>query len=75
MNKHKRKYFDLLFNIFSATATSAFCFTFETLALFSATFGFLIGAYVGLTSVILVDLLGLDKLTNAVICFNSSNNM
>ena len=28
-------------------------------------FGFTIGAYVGLTSVILVDLLGLDKLTNA----------
>lgn len=29
------------------------------------TFGFLIGAYVGLTSVILVDLLGIGKLTNA----------
>lgn len=28
-------------------------------------FGFTIGAYVGLTSVILVDLLGLEKLTNA----------
>lgn len=33
--------------------------------MYSAFFGFTIGAYVGLTSVILVDLLGLDKLTNA----------
>lgn len=33
--------------------------------LFAVVFGFTIGAYVGLTSVILVDLIGLDKLTNA----------
>lgn len=33
--------------------------------MFSSVFGFTIGAYVGLTSVILVDLLGLEKLTNA----------
>lgn len=32
---------------------------------FASVYGFTIGAYVGLTSVILVDLLGLDKLTNA----------
>lgn len=32
---------------------------------YAAVFGFTVGAYVGLTSVILVDLLGLDKLTNA----------
>lgn len=32
---------------------------------YASVFGFTIGAYVGLTSVILVDLLGLDKLTNA----------
>lgn len=32
---------------------------------YSIVFGFTIGAYVGLTSVILVDLLGLEKLTNA----------
>lgn len=35
------------------------------MAVYSAVFGFTIGAYVGLTSVILVDLLGLNHLTNA----------
>uniref|UniRef100_A0A1B6D5R3 Major facilitator superfamily (MFS) profile domain-containing protein n=2 Tax=Clastoptera arizonana TaxID=38151 RepID=A0A1B6D5R3_9HEMI len=44
---------------------SAFCYDFMTFSLYATTFGFTIGAYVGLTSVILVDLLGLDKLTNA----------
>jgi MFS family permease len=34
-------------------------------AVFCAVFGITSGAYVGLTSVVLVDLLGLDKLTNA----------
>ncbi|XP_046401529.1 uncharacterized protein LOC124167593 isoform X2 [Ischnura elegans] len=48
-----------------ATFFSAFCYDFITLALYSCVFGFTIGAYVGLTSVILVDLLGLAKLTNA----------
>lgn len=43
---------------------SIFCTTFTSLAIYSAVFGFTIGAYVGLTSVILVDLLGLDHLTN-----------
>lgn len=38
---------------------------FFTLSIYASVFGFTIGAYVGLTSVILVDLLGLDKLTNA----------
>lgn len=38
---------------------------FVSLSTYSSIFGFTIGAYVGLTSVILVDLLGLDKLTNA----------
>lgn len=38
---------------------------FETLAIYSAAFGFSIGAYVALRSVILVDLLGLEKLNNA----------
>ena len=51
--------------MFPGTALSAFCTDFVTLALYAAVFGFTIGAYVGLTSVILVDLLGLDKLTNA----------
>ncbi|XP_053682690.1 monocarboxylate transporter 12 isoform X2 [Sabethes cyaneus] len=48
-----------------ATAFSVLCLDFYSLATYSAIYGFTIGAYVGLTSVILVDLLGLDKLTNA----------
>ncbi|KAF5300320.1 hypothetical protein FQA39_LY11177 [Lamprigera yunnana] len=48
-----------------ATAFSALCLDFYSLAVYGTVFGFTIGAYVGLTSVILVDLLGLDKLTNA----------
>uniref|UniRef100_A0AAG5DW67 Major facilitator superfamily (MFS) profile domain-containing protein n=1 Tax=Anopheles atroparvus TaxID=41427 RepID=A0AAG5DW67_ANOAO len=48
-----------------ATALSIFCLDFYWLAVYSAVYGFTIGAYVGLTSVILVDLLGLEKLTNA----------
>ncbi|CAG2065256.1 unnamed protein product [Timema podura] len=47
------------------TAMSAFCRDVWTFAFYASVFGFTIGAYVGLTSVILVDLLGLDKLTNA----------
>jgi len=38
---------------------------YTTMVVYAAVFGATIGAYVGLTSVILVDLLGLDKLTNA----------
>jgi len=41
------------------------CKDYNSLLIYCAVFGFTIGAYVGLTSVILVDLLGLDKLTNA----------
>ncbi|XP_059613461.1 monocarboxylate transporter 12 [Phlebotomus argentipes] len=48
-----------------ATALSIFCLDFFWLSVYSVVFGFTIGAYVGLTSVILVDLLGLTKLTNA----------
>lgn len=44
---------------------SIYATTFITLAIYVCFFGFLIGAYVGLTSVILVDLLGLEKLTDA----------
>ncbi|RZF37834.1 hypothetical protein LSTR_LSTR016975, partial [Laodelphax striatellus] len=47
------------------TALSAFCSTFIQFSIYATIFGFTIGAYVGLTSVILVDLLGLDRLTNA----------
>ncbi|XP_034657198.1 monocarboxylate transporter 12 [Drosophila subobscura] len=48
-----------------ATAMVPLCKDFNSLAFYCIVFGFTIGAYVGLTSVILVDLLGLDKLTNA----------
>ncbi|XP_015607738.1 monocarboxylate transporter 12 [Cephus cinctus] len=48
-----------------ATALSIFCTTFTAFAFYSTVYGFTAGAYVGLTSVILVDLLGLDRLTNA----------
>ncbi|XP_066992599.1 monocarboxylate transporter 12 [Anabrus simplex] len=48
-----------------ATAFSALCSNFYAFAVYGSVFGFTIGAYVGLTSVILVDLLGLEKLTNA----------
>lgn len=48
-----------------ATAVCPLCSGMNSLSLYCAVFGFTIGAYVGLTSVILVDLLGLEKLTNA----------
>lgn len=48
-----------------ATALSVLCHDIYSMAFYCCVFGFTIGAYVGLTSVILVDLLGLDKLTNA----------
>lgn len=47
------------------TIVSVFCTDFKSLFIYAIVFGFTIGAYVGLTSVILVDLLGLEKLTNA----------
>ncbi|XP_052856319.1 monocarboxylate transporter 12 [Drosophila gunungcola] len=48
-----------------STAMVPLCHDYKSLAVYCIAFGFTIGAYVGLTSVILVDLLGLDKLTNA----------
>lgn len=54
-----------VFVVPTATCLSVFCTDFFALAIFATVFGFTIGAYVGLTSVILVDLLGLEKLTNA----------
>ncbi|XP_033303670.1 monocarboxylate transporter 12-like isoform X1 [Bombus bifarius] len=48
-----------------STTLSAFCTSFASFTLYSSIFGFTSGAYVGLTSVILVDLLGLNRLTNA----------
>jgi hypothetical protein len=55
----------MLLNLRTATAFSAFCYDFSSFVIYASVFGFTIGAYVGLTSVILVDLLGLDRLTNA----------
>ncbi|XP_063838509.1 monocarboxylate transporter 12 [Ostrinia nubilalis] len=48
-----------------STAMAMACWEFWGLAIYATTFGFTIGAYVGLTSVVLVDLLGLERLTNA----------
>ncbi|XP_076277713.1 monocarboxylate transporter 5-like isoform X1 [Lasioglossum baleicum] len=48
-----------------ATILSTECTSFATFAIYSSVFGFTSGAYVGLTSVLLVDLLGLQHLTNA----------
>ncbi|XP_022914399.2 monocarboxylate transporter 5 [Onthophagus taurus] len=48
-----------------STALSAFATNFYTLSIYASIFGFTIGAYVGLTSVLLVDFLGLERLTNA----------
>ncbi|ESO98864.1 hypothetical protein LOTGIDRAFT_213657 [Lottia gigantea] len=49
-----------------ATALSPFCGgSYPWLVAYCAVFGLFIGVYVSLTSVVLVDLLGLDKLTNS----------
>lgn len=53
------------FFFFSATIASVLCTDFWSLVVYACVWGFTIGAYVGLTSVILVDLLGLEMLTNA----------
>ena len=46
-------------------ALSPFMSSYYLQAVYCAIFGITSGAYVGLTSVVLVDLLGFDKLTNA----------
>uniref|UniRef100_T1JMT4 Major facilitator superfamily (MFS) profile domain-containing protein n=1 Tax=Strigamia maritima TaxID=126957 RepID=T1JMT4_STRMM len=48
-----------------STMFSALCLDYNSMAVYAVVFGATAGAYVGLTSVILVDLLGLEKLTNA----------
>ncbi|XP_078050443.1 monocarboxylate transporter 5-like isoform X2 [Augochlora pura] len=48
-----------------ATILSTECTSFVTFAIYTSIFGFTSGAYVGLTSVLLIDLLGLQRLTNA----------
>jgi MFS family permease len=60
---YKKIYNGCFFSI--ATTFSAFCYDFYSFVIYASVYGFTIGAYVGLTSVILVDLLGLDRLTNA----------
>ncbi|KIH65852.1 hypothetical protein ANCDUO_03822 [Ancylostoma duodenale] len=47
------------------TAFCYLCSDFVSLSVYAGMFGFSISSYICLTSVILVDLLGLDKLTNA----------
>lgn len=44
---------------------SVWCVTEVQFLICAFVFGFTAGAYVGLTSVVLVDLMGLDRLTNA----------
>jgi len=44
---------------------SVFCHDYATLVVYSALFGASLSTYISLTSVILVDLLGLERLTNA----------
>lgn len=48
-----------------ATCIEPFFTTYEGFLIYSIIFGFTSGGYISLTSVLLVDLLGLDKLTNA----------
>ncbi|KAK0179893.1 hypothetical protein PV327_005604 [Microctonus hyperodae] len=48
-----------------STVLSAFCYSLTSFVIYASVFGFTAGAYVGLTSVVLVDLLGLEHLTNA----------
>jgi len=49
----------------AATMLSVYATTYYTMMAYAAVFGVTIGAYVTLTSVLLVDLLGLEKLTNS----------
>lgn len=48
-----------------ATSLSIFCLSYEMLVVYAAIFGLFIGVYVSLTSVVLVDLLGIERLTNS----------
>ncbi|XP_063225633.1 monocarboxylate transporter 7 isoform X2 [Bacillus rossius redtenbacheri] len=48
-----------------AVASTPFCTTYTTYMIMAIFFGIAISGYISLTSIILVDLLGLDKLTNA----------
>ncbi|KAL4220520.1 Mct1p [Mactra antiquata] len=48
-----------------ATALCPLCYNYPLLLLYAVVFGLFIGVYVSLTSVVLVDLLGLDMLVNS----------
>ncbi|KAG7202993.1 hypothetical protein KM043_010125 [Ampulex compressa] len=48
-----------------SVAATPFCHTYTAYIIMSVSFGIAISGYISLTSIILVDLLGLDKLTNA----------
>ncbi|XP_052784040.1 monocarboxylate transporter 12-like [Mya arenaria] len=48
-----------------ATALCPLCYNFSLLVVYACVFGLFIGVYVSLTSVVLVDLLGLEMLTNS----------
>nr|XP_034829015.1 monocarboxylate transporter 13 isoform X2 [Maniola hyperantus] len=48
-----------------AVALTPFCYSYATYICVAIAFGIAISGYISLTSIILVDLLGLDKLTNA----------
>ncbi|CAH0752842.1 unnamed protein product [Diatraea saccharalis] len=48
-----------------SVAATPFCYSYEAYIAVAIAFGIAISGYISLTSIILVDLLGLDKLTNA----------
>ncbi|XP_048520513.1 monocarboxylate transporter 3 isoform X2 [Dendroctonus ponderosae] len=48
-----------------AVAATPFCHTYPAYVIMAIAFGVAVSGYISLTSIILVDLLGLDKLTNA----------
>lgn len=48
-----------------AVASTPFCHTYAAYVVMAIAFGIAVSGYISLTSIILVDLLGLDKLTNA----------
>uniref|UniRef100_A0A914BUX7 Major facilitator superfamily (MFS) profile domain-containing protein n=1 Tax=Acrobeloides nanus TaxID=290746 RepID=A0A914BUX7_9BILA len=47
------------------TAICPLCWNFTTLAIYSCLFGFIVSAYICLTSIVLSDLLGVERLTNS----------
>jgi MFS family permease len=49
----------------AAVAATPFCVTYTHYVIMAVFFGIAVSGYISLTSIILVDLLGLDKLTNA----------